>query len=299
MIERIKEQVLKIWNPNCFDSLAVGVLDFSNQTFESHQFNSPKSFPQYFDIASLTKPLTLAATYLAHKDKFSEEDKLLLNHEGGLPAWGRLSPLTWKESLGQFPIHSAPSIYSDYSALRLMLNLENQGLCSLSDFYKSYWSEGVRFWKDLPEEHETPVTGFRKGRVIRNAPHDDNAFYLNRFCSHAGLFATIEGFGKTILKWNSKFQLLDFMTEEFEEKKKDARFLAGWDTVQDPEKTLAGPHAGPNTFGHLGFTGTSLWINPGLKRGLVIFSNATQKYWYAKENINSLRRNLGQMVWDA
>jgi len=60
--------------------------------------------------------------------------------------------------------------------------------------------------------------------------------------------------------------------------------------VLDTKLTLAGSRANLSTFGHLGFTGTSIWIDSERKVGTVILSNATQNYWYDKAELNKLRK---------
>jgi CubicO group peptidase (beta-lactamase class C family) len=47
----------------------------------------------------------------------------------------------------------------------------------------------------------------------------------------------------------------------------------------------------------LGFTGTSIWIDPERMLGHVILSNATKIHWYDKQGLNDLRRAIGQEVW--
>jgi CubicO group peptidase (beta-lactamase class C family) len=51
------------------------------------------------------------------------------------------------------------------------------------------------------------------------------------------------------------------------------------------------------TFGHLGFTGTSIWIDPQKKKGHVILTNATKKYYYDRQGLNDLRRQIGEAIW--
>jgi CubicO group peptidase (beta-lactamase class C family) len=75
------------------------------------------------------------------------------------------------------------------------------------------------------------------------------------------------------------------------------RFAYGWDRVENPGNTLAGAGCGPSTFGHLGFTGTSIWIDPEKGLGHVILSNATKYHWYDKVGLNDIRRAIGEKVW--
>ena len=75
------------------------------------------------------------------------------------------------------------------------------------------------------------------------------------------------------------------------------RFSYGWDRVENPANTLAGVGCGAYSFGHLGFTGTSIWIDPDRMIGHVILSNATKNHWFDKVGLNSIRRAVGEYVW--
>ncbi|MCO4753891.1 MAG: hypothetical protein KC478_05390, partial [Bacteriovoracaceae bacterium] len=76
------------------DALAVGVIDFNDHSFNS--FELEKSSAQvfegngdiYFDLASLSKPLTNSLGAFSAPELVSDQMKLLLNHRSGLPAWG-------------------------------------------------------------------------------------------------------------------------------------------------------------------------------------------------------------------
>ncbi|MBP5297241.1 MAG: hypothetical protein J6Y94_07930, partial [Bacteriovoracaceae bacterium] len=103
-----------------FSGWAVGIIDFKAQTFATQTFWQKKAtaLPVYFDLASLTKPLTFANLYAQRADLFSPEMQLLLNHQGGLPAGGRLDKTSWQEQILAYPIKASSSLYSDYSAIR-------------------------------------------------------------------------------------------------------------------------------------------------------------------------------------
>lgn len=121
---------LELLDKQHFDSLAVGVIDFKNNTHTSFEIAatnvvSPKPY-LYFDLASLTKPLTNSAVRLKLPELFDEKNSLLLNHIAGLPSGGLLSKNTWKEELWGYDIKLSPTLYSDYSSLRCMLEIEKK-----------------------------------------------------------------------------------------------------------------------------------------------------------------------------
>lgn len=298
-MQKLVSKSLELLQNQHFDSLAVGVLDFSKEKFESFEILernilSPKPCA-YFDLASLTKPLTLASTKLLHPELFDEKLNLLLNHKAGLPIGGRLPYKNWQGLLEQYPICEAPTLYSDYSALKLQIELEKKAHKPLKELCSSFWDHDLYFWLDLPWEKFSPVTGFRRGGVIQGQVHDPNCFNLSCFTSHAGLFSTVDGLCRSLLNLNKQTKLISKMNKAFATPHE--RFLEGWDTVQDPKTSLAGPKVSLKTFGHLGFTGTSIWIDCEKQRGSVILTNATQNYWYDREGLSLLRRTLGEMIF--
>ena len=53
----------------------------------------------------------------------------------------------------------------------------------------------------------------------------------------------------------------------------DSDLALGWDTPSQSGKSIAGDYFTPGSFGHLGFTGTSLWIDPNKEIIIVLFTN--------------------------
>ncbi len=276
-----------------FDSCAVAVIDFANGYFISEDVN-PKQQILYYDLASLTKPLTLAATYLKSPKLFNEQLLLLLNHRAGLPKGGRLSLDNWREQISSYSLKESVTLYSDFSALRLQLELEKLNSCSLVEMAHYYWDRELKFWKDV-EPCNCVVTGERHGFPIQGVVHDDNAYNLSTFTAHAGLFATINGLASSLLNLNKQTNLLITMQQAMSIS--NHRFVLGWDRVEDIHTTLAGTRANQKTFGHLGFTGTSIWIDIIRQQGIVILTNATKNYWYDRQGLNRLRRNLADILW--
>jgi len=274
------------------DALAVGVVDFKAkrfQTTEASFYEGELYFHEesflWFDLASVTKPLTNSLSYFLRPELFTDEMVLCLNHRGGLPSWGRLSKTDWREQILSYPIKESETLYSDFSALRVMLELQKQGI-DQHQLVKPIWDQELCFWKDVPEDSEIVLNS------MRQVVHDPNALVIDEFCSHAGLFSTINGLCQTLLNYQAKTSFIERMKDHDEH-----RFYSGWDRVLNPEKTLAGEGCGKHTFGHLGFTGTSVWIDPDKMLGHVILSNATKHHWFDKENLNEFRRSVGRIIW--
>lgn len=294
-----KDGFKKLLGESKFGYGAYAVVDFKKKNFETYQLISSTKESDakvWFDLASLTKPLTLAAAWLAKPEIFSDEMLLLLEHRAGLPFWGRLSHDSWKQTVNQYQVKESDTVYSDFSALRLTCEIEkkDQPLYQITDHYRD---QEVCFWRELPQHSFSPMTGWRNGKLISGEVHDDNCFVIGEKVGHAGLFGTIQGLAKTLLEYDSKLQMIDKMKPLLKQRKQ--RFIRGFDTVENPEQTLAGQGCGLDTFGHTGFTGTSFWIDSERGLGWILLTNGSYPYWYDRLKLNQLRHFLGSQTWSA
>lgn len=297
----LEDQLEELMQDQHFDICSVGVFDL--KTKKSRVFHQQPGFSPYFDLASLTKPLTLAFAYQLRPDLFSEQElHWLLSHRAGLPSGGRLSKHNWRQQILAYPItETSEDLYSDYSALRLMLELEKKMGKSLYSICSELWSKEILHWTDLSEEffdnHFVPVTGIRGSRWIHGEVHDDNAFVIGEKLSHAGLFGTVEGVIESLLRLFDKTDALNVLNKELKKTLTQRRFILGFDRPQNLLETLAGTGCSSDTIGHLGFTGTSFWIDLQKQRGWVMLTNATQNFWYDKTGLNQMRREVGKTIW--
>ncbi len=259
--------------------VSIAVIDFNTSTFKTAHFVNKKRLPQanktdfYYDLASLTKPLTLASSFLATPETFSEEEMLLLNHKGSLPPIFKVVPHSdeWKEHINSLSVKPSSVVYSDTSAVRLMLNLEKKSV-DVPAFF-DHWLDGeVKHWRDLSDSTFCPSTGKRNKIPIHCDVHDDKAFMIDEFVTHAGLFGTVSGVAKTLINLNTRYALNKTMTKLLPSSKE--RFLLGWEVNKNLESRPAGIDA-DEVFGHRGYTGTSIWVNTKLNLGLVILTNTS------------------------
>lgn len=105
-----------------------------------------------------------------------------------------------------------------------------------------------------------------RGRVIRGEVHDENCAALGGVAGHAGIFATAHGIAviaRAVLE--SYLGKATFLPRPLVEHALEARDggtpLLGWD-ARNAGESSAGKRMGPRTFGHLGFTGASVWCDP-------------------------------------
>ncbi len=119
-----------------------------------------------------------------------------------------------------------------------------------------------------------------RGGVVRGAVHDENAWAVGRdaSCGHAGLFGdalAVARLGAAILAalagelpgWLTPEELAPLLRE-----RPGGSLLAGFDR-RSGESPTSGARFGARTFGHLGFTGTSLWIDPDASLVGVLLTN--------------------------
>jgi CubicO group peptidase (beta-lactamase class C family) len=117
----------------------------------------------------------------------------------------------------------------------------------------------------------TETVPWRGGPVV-GAVHDENAWALTGAggSGHAGIFGTIDAvlsFGLGVLDGLSS---IDWMLRV----RPGGTLRAGFDGKSPPpEPSSAGARIGPRAFGHLGFTGTSLWIDPDAGVVLALLTN--------------------------
>ncbi len=299
-LDNVKELVSDLMSTQHFDSIAVGLIDFKTNSFETFEMQAEifSSSPYlYFDLASVTKVLTNSATRLKHPELFDAKTMLLLNHKAGLPMGGLLSKKTWREELWAYDIKESETLYSDYSSLRCMLEIEKKSGKKLEDLCSFYFDKELVHWTKLPEDSFSPEAGIRDKKIVCGQVHDNNCYNIGEFISHAGLFATVGGLCRSLLNLEKAVKMSEQLTEAYKTQKAEDRFILGFDRVQDPENTLAGKGASLKTFGHTGFTGTSFWIDLEKMKGTVILTNATQTYWYERTGLTTLRKALGSALW--
>ncbi|HEX8423767.1 MAG TPA: serine hydrolase [Pyrinomonadaceae bacterium] len=140
------------------------------------------------------------------------------------------------------------------------------------------------------------AAGAWREELIWGEVHDGNAYFLGGAAGHAGLFSNArethqlaEQFiaGRTRLLAPETCELFRTnMTQGLNE----ARSFA-WQLAATPDSTASDALA-PDSFGHLGFTGTSCWIDAARERVFILLTNRTHTRTLPFVNINSVRRQF-------
>ncbi len=117
------------------------------------------------------------------------------------------------------------------------------------------------------------------GCLLQGVVHDENARALGGVAGHAGLFSTSQDlavFAQMLLNggiYDGRRYLESSTVALFTRKQSDLSTRAlGWDT-KSPENSSAGKYFSPTSYGHLGFTGTSIWIDPVRKLFVILLTN--------------------------
>ncbi len=130
--------------------------------------------------------------------------------------------------------------------------------------------------------------------------HDGNCYFMNGVSGHAGLFSTAEEIFKIAQQFTAETtQLLKPETcrlfrTNFTEGFNEARSIAF--QLAATNASTAGEALAKDSFGHLGFTGTSLWIDPEKERIYILLTNRTHARTLPFANINDTRRRFHELA---
>jgi beta-glucosidase-like glycosyl hydrolase/CubicO group peptidase (beta-lactamase class C family) len=220
----------------------------------------------------------------------------LLLHNGGLPAFKRLyltckSPKEVLDSVYQtetiYPVGDS-TVYSDFDFILLGKIVETISGVTLDKYVDSVFFKPLgmtstiynppsSIWREItPTEYDSV---YRK-RLIQGEVHDENAFALGGISGHAGLFSTASDlsiFLQMIMNGGSyagkqylKPETVKLFTTR--QSKNSTRAL-GWDTKTMNGYSSAGSLFGEKSFGHTGFTGTSVWVEPEKNIFVILLTN--------------------------
>ena len=255
----------------------------------------------------------------------------LLTHTSGLPAWRPLRIVTGDrrecvlETIAVLHPEHAPGtrvVYSDLGFITLGLLLERISGAQLDElarreifqplqlartFFKpdrAFLAEiaacelaGNAYERDMCVALEqTAAPGAWRDALIWGEVHDGNAYFLGGAAGHAGLFANArETFLIAEQFIAGRTQLLAPQTcslfrTDLTPHLNEARSFA-WQLAATPDST-AGDALAPESFGHLGFTGTSCWIDPVRERVFILLTNRTHTRTLPFVNVNGARRQF-------
>jgi CubicO group peptidase (beta-lactamase class C family) len=115
-----------------------------------------------------------------------------------------------------------------------------------------------------------------RGHLLQGEVHDENAAALGGVAGHAGLFGTAQAVGQVTKAWLDSYSgkpsiFRQDLVSQFVKAQPGTSWGLGWDTPSQPSSS--GQWFSPESFGHLGFTGTSIWIDPIKELEVIFLSN--------------------------
>ncbi len=265
--------------------------------------------------------LELDRTVASYLPEFNAPEKatitvrMLLTHRGGLEAYGPLfvesrGRMEYLAAINARPLRHPPgsrSIYSDWDMILLQLVIERITGQSLDVFARqrileplgmsdSFFNpDSTLFSRIAPTELQPSI-----GRLIHGVVHDENARAIGGVSGHAGFFSSARDlaiFAQMILNGGhyGSVRILRPTTVARWTSRQDAdtsRAL-GWDTPSG--RSSAGRFFSPRSFGHTGFTGTSIWIDPVKDLYVILLTNRVNP---TRENtrVFQLRRDVADAV---
>ena len=245
----------------------------------------------------------------------------LLTHTSGLPAWFPLYARgegagAYRRTLAELEPEAKPGervIYSDLNFLVLGDVLETVLGAPLERAFASLVAEpsssgagfgpvppgsaaatekGDRFERAMTEARGLVYAGFRDG-VVRGDVHDGNAFRRGGVAAHAGLFGTARDVWRLARTWLEPGRV-DYGRDRTTDLS-EARGLA-WQGRRGAGSAIARMSA--RAFGHTGFTGTSVWIDPEADRVAVLLTNRIHPV-VREIPFNDVRQRFHEAVYDA
>ncbi len=221
----------------------------------------------------------------------------LLTHTAGLPASLPLDA-PWQGSdraldlaLAQAPTHAPGSFfrYSDVGFILLGALVERVGGQPLDALAQAWVLQPLRMGdtryrplQSLPAARIAP-TEFDGGRPLRGEVHDPTARRMGGVAGHAGLFGTaadMARFARMVLGGGEldgarvlASASVDQMTRVNTPSALAARRGLGWDIDSPYSRPRGKVWPAGRSFGHTGFTGCAMWIDPGSRSFYVLLSN--------------------------
>ena len=262
-----------------------------------------------FDLASLTKPLctaelvnrAVAAGALALDRGHPRLPdgvtvRHLLQHAAGYPAWRPLWEVGDRETIYAAAIETprvtapgAAHTYSDLGFLALGAVLEAVGGARLDALFAPY--AGALRWENPLAE---PTFCFERNAVITGTVHDRNAAAMGGVAPHAGLFGTARDVATCAARWLDG--TVPGASASFTARGPGSHAL-GWDTPSPGGGSSAGPRPPADAVGHLGFTGTAVWMAPSTGLLAVLLTNRVRN-GPDLAGVRALRPAFFQAVWD-
>jgi serine-type D-Ala-D-Ala carboxypeptidase len=238
----------------------------------------------------------------------------LLTHTSGLPAWKTLfAQVSTRQTavanvLQTELVHpKGMIIYSDLGFITLGAIVERVSKLRQDEFAERYIFEplGMKetsygLLENIPVA-ATEDCGWRN-EVLEGTVHDENAFVMEGVAGHAGLFGTaddVAAYARAWLNFDSRLGRGDVLQEVIREHVNDGKLRRGLGWLLKSEDSFAGKCATEKGYGHTGFTGTSVWIEPEQNWFAVLLTNRVHPTRNHGANMHEIRQAFHNALFSA
>jgi CubicO group peptidase (beta-lactamase class C family) len=283
----------------------------------------------FFDLASLTKILatTLLAMVRVERGDLKLDEGLrgLLTHTSGLPAWApfyecmrrdfgaelpRMDPASRRshfdalvDAVSVDPRRRGQVVYSDIGFLRLERRLSSAIDRDIASLYAGKPGLGLHYRPlgvppPVPAERVMMTESCPWRGLLQGSVHDDNAWSRGGIAGHAGLFGRLQDVQRWIEALFSGLWVSRRTLREFAAAHQDAsgvRRALGFDVPPHDGSGSTGFWFSPASIGHLGFTGTSVWMDLDSGDFAILLSNRVHPS-RADDRIRRVRREFHRIT---
>ena len=270
---------------------------------------------------NLDRPVRLYVPELKARAKATITSRMLLTHSAGFEAGAPLykkyhGRAAYLKQINLRPLKYKPgtsSVYSDWDMVVLQAVIERITKQPLDSFVarRVFTPLGMRDTRFLPDLHDAALRRRivateddpARGGLLRGVVDDQNAFALGGVAGQAGLFSSARDLAvfaqmmldggmhrgaallrpETVARWTSRQNAIS------------SRAL-GWDAPAPGASS--GPYFSPRSFGHTGYTGTSVWIDPERSVFVVLLMNRVNSRGASEEHL-PIRRAVADAVQSA
>jgi CubicO group peptidase (beta-lactamase class C family) len=238
--------------------------------------------------------------------------RMLLDHTSGLPAWRPFVHLARTRDSALSLLYSTPlvhapgdtAVYSDLNAIllgELVHAASGEPLDRFADrmVFQPLGMSRTLFRPPHSMWRQVAPSALYRGRPVAGVANDGNAVRLGGVAGHAGLFSTGTDLARYAQSWLVGAGILaqPATVDRFLQRTPTSGSrLLGWDTpdtlVADP--SVFGRHLTPAAYGHTGWTGTEIWVDPGQNLFLVFLTNRSYRP-RGRHSIDRLREIRAQL----
>lgn len=270
----------------------------------------------------LSSSLTTYFPEVMGTEKQSITIKQLLTHTSGFEAWkpfykeAEYNKDEIVQAILSTPLKYMPgdsSIYSDWNFILLGEVVRKISGLSIDEYVKQNFYDPLNLKStvfnptNFPVDQIVPteIDSVWRKRLVQGTVHDETAQLMGGVSGHAGLFSSIQDLMKItdMIVNKGTFDKIQFLKKETvnlfsQSQKLNGNRALGWDIRSAKGYKSCGSYFSPTSFGHTGFTGTSVWIDPEKQVAIVLLTN---RVYPSRDNrkISDFRPKIHDLIMKA